>query len=230
MILKLAALLLLELCYIVARQLWMTFHEGGLIAGEWGLSAIRAASVVVVMLLFSEDISKYKLRLPKVKAGSPWVLVACGFFLLVPVLAGNWGLPTEARPVFALTSLVVGLREELVYRALLQGWLTHRCGLIAALGISNALFIPYHIGVAPLTWVSASEYFLAGTFLGLVFHATGRLWLVVVLHAVYDAIYCYTPLMEQPLARAWLPALLAPAVIIGVWIVWRSRSASCNEG
>ena len=123
---------------------------------------------------------------------------ATGIFL-APVLVQGMGLEGNARDVFAAASLLVGLREELAYRGILQSFLTRRLGLGASLVVSNLLFIAYHFGTQPFTLHYVLQIFFVGFIIGLAYHLTGRLWFAAALHAVYDAIDSFSPFLTPPL-------------------------------
>jgi len=134
--------------------------------------------------------------------------------------------------VFALTSIVVGVREELLYRAVLLNLLEPRVGLTGALLISTALFIVYHYGALPTTALSVIEVACMSLVLGLIYVKTGSYVAVVAFHAVYDAIWCFGPFVREPLADTWRPAFLLAALIFVFLGVWRSggtqRTASAD--
>jgi membrane protease YdiL (CAAX protease family) len=135
--------------------------------------------------------------------------------MLVPLLVGNWGLPASLSHLFAVTSLAVGVREELAYRGVLQTLLTGKFGFWTALILSNIVFVVYHYGAQPLTIWNVFQLFSFGCVLGVVFYLTQSLVLVAVLHALYDAIYCYTPLLSNPLSL-WVGAVLLSIPLLGV--------------
>jgi len=74
-------------------------------------------------------------------------LVGVVMLLSVPLLFGkdDWTDPV-VRTAFVLTSLVVGLREEIVYRAIVQNLLEERLGKAGAILLASAVFALYHYG------------------------------------------------------------------------------------
>lgn len=132
----------------------------------------------------------------------PVVLAAMALFLLVPTLTGHWGLQNDLVVLFALTSFAVGLKEEFLFRGVIQNALIPRWGVTRSILLTSALFTLWHIGlVNPTAWNFIS-IFMGGIFLGVVYVRTGSLTLVVGLHAAYDALYVFTPLLARPYSHA----------------------------
>jgi membrane protease YdiL (CAAX protease family) len=122
--------------------------------------------------------------------------------------------------IFALTSFVVGLREELLYRAVLINLLQPRFGVIGALIFSTLLFTVYHYGTWAVSWLIITEIVSMSTILGLMYIYSGSLFAVAMLHAVYDAVWFFGPFIRHPLADVWRPAfLLVGVAFIVLWAV-----------
>ena len=216
---KLAVAVGVELLYGFSTRWWLKGVLDG-IELELAISAIRLATAALYWRLFRELIRSRRpqsgrLRQPALAAGL--VLV-----MLSPVVAGDWGLPDAAtRWVFAATSLVVALREELLYRGVLQNLLDRPFGWLGSVLVSNAVFVLYHYGAWPFTPPNLLEFFAVGCLVGLLYRVSGSLWLAIAVHALYDAIWCFTPLLDPPLGWGWGAGLqlLALALVLG-WS-WR---------
>jgi membrane protease YdiL (CAAX protease family) len=81
-------------------------------------------------------------------------------------------------------AIAAGVAEEFLFREVLQRWLVTEMGIISgivlaslAFGLAHAISIPYII----IT-------FIIGVILGILFEYSGSLVLVMLIHAVYDAI------------------------------------------
>ena len=91
-------------------------------------------------------------------------------------------------PVLLLLCILAGLGEEWLFRGAMQGWLLQHTGPWTAVLAASVLFGLVH-------YVSFT-YFLVATGLGLVlgvaYHLSGSLPLVMAWHAIYDvlALYC----------------------------------------
>lgn len=139
--------------------------------------------------------------------------------------------------IFALDSVVVAVREELVYRGALQTLLERRGGLARALAISNLIFLVYHWRAFDFTPPRALTIVLVGTALGLLYAGTGSLKLPMLVHFAYDAVIVlrpFVPPLVSPQLWAAINALagivtlvlqLAAVTLLVVWLRRRSRAA-----
>lgn len=185
----LVTFLLCELSYITAVRLLLHNFGGSLMHLELWWTLLRVISATALAFIFVRLARSNPAPAASILARC---FIATGMFL-APLLTGNMNFPEDDRYLFAATSLVVGVREELAYRGILQRLLTPKLGLVGSLCISNVAFILYHWGVQPFTLHYVLQIFLCGTILGLVYHWSGSLVLVVALHAVYDAIDSFSP-------------------------------------
>jgi membrane protease YdiL (CAAX protease family) len=205
-------LLILELAYWVPARLLNLCYQGGEIEKEMIWTALRLISIAAVYGCFRKVIwpAGEKSR------GSGWGLavVAGAAVVIVAALVGDMRLTYPANWVFAATSLAVGLREEMVYRGVLQRVLTERYGLWAALLGSNAIFMVYHLGAVTFTPYEVFQFFAMGMVLGLMYHQTKSLLLVAGVHAAYDAGECFTPVLQPPLSAWWAVAVML--AVLGV--------------
>jgi uncharacterized protein len=117
-----------------------------------------------------------------------------GFLMLCAITALLWSLglysvePSHWQHIFdsfVFNSYLSGMMEELMFRAILLRILGRAFGLRWGLVISAVLF-----GVAHLShgnWLAAVEITInAGLTMGLVYMATGRLWMAIGLHTAWD--------------------------------------------
>ena len=81
-----------------------------------------------------------------------------------------------------LLSLLAGIGEELLVRGALQGWLAGHLPAGWAILIAAVVFGLAH-SISRLYFVFAT---LIGVYLGLVYHLTGNLLVVIIAHALYD--------------------------------------------
>jgi len=122
-----------EIAYVVSvRSLRHNFH-GGLVQQELYWSAIRVLSIGVLIWLYRRSVSQH--ASPPVSF-SPRLLFATGMFL-APIFFGDMGPLNSARYLFAATSVLVAVREELAYRGIMQAALARRFGTVPALLLSN---------------------------------------------------------------------------------------------
>lgn len=149
----------------------------------------------------------------------PALMLPLLLFLSVPVLVGDLSYMTPiTRIVYAFTSIVVALKEEITFRALIQNLLAKRFGNLTAILITTVVFTVYHIGAVPLLWFAYAQVVIAGLFLGIVYARTQNLWLVVWLHTLYDAMWSVTPVLSPPLPYSvGLAVLLSSLLFILKW-------------
>jgi membrane protease YdiL (CAAX protease family) len=124
--------------------------------------------------------------------------------------------------VFVATSIIVAIKEEFLYRGVLQNVLETKGRPLRAVILSNIIFMLYHYGAQPFTIGNLTEIFTAGCILGFIYASSGSLMLVIVLHAIYDAIWSLTPVLTSPLPRSVGSVTLVVAFVLCV--VWVTRS------
>ncbi len=211
-----------ELTYAVITRTWFRQHLDG-VALELAVSAFRVATIVVYWGLFQGLVRS------RAKASHalshPLLVISVVIVLAIPFLFQGWspggGLGTAI--VFALTSIVVGLREELLYRAVLLNLLQPRIGVVGALLCSTAIFIAYHYGAQPFTVLWLTECTCISLLLGLVYIRSGSLLTVAAIHALYDGIWFFGPYLNTPIPDVWRPVFLCSA--LAVVIAWRRFGA-----
>ncbi len=134
-------------------------------------------------------------------AAAIWgVLGAVGSYALVWALARSPGVFGEhlrravdkIAPLFQNMSwslliflaLLAGIGEEILFRAFLQQWLVEHTGAVIGITLATAIFAGLHYLSLPYCLV----IFVLGLLMGLAYHFTQSLVLVMVWHSVYDAI------------------------------------------
>lgn len=85
-------------------------------------------------------------------------------------------------PAILALSLVVGASEELLFRGVLQGWLTQNIHYSAGIVLSAIVFGLLHFG-SVATFIFTSLY---GLMFGIAYHLTGSIVFVIIWHAAYD--------------------------------------------
>lgn len=150
---------------------------------------------------------------------TPALAGGLALLLLVPLLFyGGYPADGAYRLTFALTSVVVAIREEVLYRGIVQRLLERRWGALAGLVLSNILFVLYHCGAQPFSISGVCELFAMGCVLGLLYAVTGSLLAPIALHVVYDALWSAGPLLDTPLADPLrIPLHLAGLGLVAAW-------------
>ena len=107
----------------------------------------------------------------------------------------------KVRPIFAnckpidllIIALSAGVAEELFFRGWLQTFLVDRFGMLAGIFLTSLLFGLAHY----LSKEYALYAFITGIYLGVIFHWTGNLYLLILIHALYDFIALLTLKVER---------------------------------
>lgn len=201
-----------EITYFAVSRTFLATYSGGAISKELIWTGIRIVSLLAVVLTFRKTIFRsvsYSNKIQKRTILGIGIL----FFLCVPVFIGNWNPGYPLSWVYAATSIVIGLREEFVYRGVLQNVLCERFGLFWALVISNLIFVFYHYGSMPLTSWNIFHFFVAGSILGLIYHQSQNIWLAAAVHTFYDVIWSLSPVLKNP-APVWVGSVLLIVSII----------------
>ena len=207
-----------EILYMISTRSWLNEFADG-IELELYITGVRLLTAAIYWALFRDIILHRPVR--NVSFQSPMLWIGIGAVCLVPILVGNWGLSGyKTQFVFALTSIAVGIREEILYRGVLQTLIEKRLGWIWAIVLSNVVFTLYHYGAWEFTTSKVLELFFVGCFLGLLYRGTGSLIIAIVFHSIYDAIWCFTPYMEKPWHWAWGSVMqILAAALIFFWVL-----------
>lgn len=216
---------LAETGYAVSTRAGLPRLMGG-IELELATTAVRLLTIALYWWLF-RDLIQNRARIPAFLKRPP-VIAGIAVAMAVPCLfqgwspGGGWGTAL----VFIATSFVVGLREELLYRAVLLNWLQPRAGTLGALLISIPLFLLYHYGVLPYTVLTVTEMICMSLVLSGVYLRSGSLLAVALIHSFYDAVWFLGPVLAAPLPDAWRPAFLVPAALLVLLAAWGPRRFS----
>jgi membrane protease YdiL (CAAX protease family) len=207
-----------ELAYVASARLLARYYHGQQPAAELYWTGLRAISAVVLWWIYR----RAQKNAPASSKRISWADLPVIGMLVAPVVTGTAVYGESVRHLFAATSLVVGLREELAYRAVLQDFLRQRSGPWAALIVSNVAFVAYHYGVEPFEPDYVLQLLFVGLILGAVYEKSGSLALVVMLHFVYDALWCYAPFLPSPLPyAACVPVFAVTLIVLLIAQRWR---------
>jgi membrane protease YdiL (CAAX protease family) len=221
MLVKVGAAAIIEVAYAVFTRTWLREHFQG-VELELLVSALRVATAAVYWLMFRDLILSRRPRSGTLR--HPLLFAGAAAALAIPFLfrGGSPGAGMGTAVVFAATSVIVGVREELLYRAVLFNLLEPRVGAAGTLVLSTVLFVVYHYGALPVAPLVIAEVAIMSLVLGLIYARSGSLLAVIALHSVYDAAWFFGPYLDPPLADAWrIGFLLTALVCVFLWL-WRS--------
>ena len=212
---RLAIIVAIEIVYMAATRITIHYLPWASVEAELIRTALRIATATIYWQLMKPLILSKKPNLGTRRRTS--LIIGLLLFFSVPVLVGYEGLNVKLALLFAITSIPVGIKEELLFRGILQNFLEEKWGSLAAIFITSAIFSAWHIGVAePIFWVFA-QIFLVSILLGFIYIRTGSIVLVIVLHALYDALFAFTPFLSTP-ANGNLAVII---LLISVLLVFR---------
>ncbi len=214
-----------ELVFVVATRVVLHYLPWTSVEAELIRTALRIVTALIYWWLLKPLILSRAANLPTFKR--PAALLALLLFLSIPVLVGNYQLPSDAAILFAITSLPVGIKEEFLFRGIVQNLLAKRYGALKAILITSLIFTLWHVGVwNPTVW-TFSQIFFAGVILGLIYVGSGSILTVIALHTVYDAIFCFTPFTANPLNENWgfIPLLGSTGLAV-YWTFGRNARAA----
>lgn len=216
--------IVVELIYIVGgRYVASNFHDFTP-NSEYLRTILRVFSVIAYYYIFKDYILSFKPSYKFIK--SPHIAISVILFLITPLLVGNlYFMGDYTRVLFAVTSIIVGLKEELVFRVLIQNSLETKIGTIYAILITSLIFTAWHYGAIPNNLFAFGQVLVSSIFLGLIYSVTKSFLLVVSLHAVYDALWSLTPIYSNVLSYNWgLIPLVSAMLITANWYYNANKS------
>jgi membrane protease YdiL (CAAX protease family) len=184
---------LLEITYFFLRTQLnkaTVFHDLTPIQHELIWSVLRAVSIVAVLIICW----RYKSApnfFTKPKFSHTTIALLLLFFIQIFIQPNSHGHDLPLQLTYAATTIFVAVREELVYRYVIQnwleGWLMPKDRIFGSILITSILFTLYHLGAQPIA--SFPWIFLAGLLLGAIYIASGKsLSLVVACHFIEDVL------------------------------------------
>jgi len=219
---RLLLVAVIELAYMAGTRAAIHYFSGNSLEAEAIRTALRLGSAAAYWWLFKPLILS---RTPDLAAlRSPYLALALLVFLCVPVLTGADKMGRLAI-VFAITAIPVGIKEEILFRGIVQNLLVERLGAAKAIVLTSAVFTVWHIGVWAFDPFVYTQMFLAGLLLGAVYLRSGSLLLVIAIHALFDALYSLSPFLSAPISQNWGYALLSAAVVLAIYWSVRYRPA-----
>jgi membrane protease YdiL (CAAX protease family) len=200
-----------ELIYLAGRT-WLLRHWPAGVAQELAWNAWRLPFIAIYLALFRSLIFAAPARpMPRHPLLLAAIALACVGIPIDPP-SHDWNY----RLVLAFTSPIVGVREELFYRGIVQGFLERAIGPLPALLVACAVFVAFHYGAQPFTASSVAWIFAVGFVLGVIYQRTQSIWLVAALHAAVDFVSPLVPQLPVPPGIA----MAADGAAIGLALAW----------
>jgi membrane protease YdiL (CAAX protease family) len=216
---RFALAVVLEFVYVAGRT-WILDQWDDGNTREFLWSAWRVPFVVLYYLLLPPFLFAGEKR--RGMPLHPLLLAALALaFVQIPVMPYDGDFPEQA--VLAVTTPIVGLREEIFYRGILQGSLERVLGPVPSILVASVLFTTFHYGAQPLTIVTVTGIFGFGVIFGAIYQRTRNLWLLAALHAFVDVLYAFSPRLDIEWGLAVLCNGLAFICALSWWRVDADR-------
>lgn len=217
-----------EIAFVIATRVVLHYFHWTSVEAESIRTAMRIGTAALYWWLMKPVILSRKPDLHCL--AQPTVVLALLIFLAIPVLVGQYSLKTSVAVMFAVSSIPVAFKEEFLFRGIMQNLLDARLGAWKAILITSVIFTLWHVGTwEPSLW-TFGEIFLASVIIGLLYVRSGSIGAVIVLHAVFDAIYSFTPLLTPPLQQNWgFVPMLASLGLVVHWALGSGRLSRFNQ-
>jgi membrane protease YdiL (CAAX protease family) len=213
----------IELVYMAGTRAAIHYFSWKSIEAESIRTALRLGSALAYWWLLKPVILSRKPDLSSLRR--PSLLIALLAFLSVPVLIGSDKMGPLAI-LFAISAIPVGVKEELLFRGIVQNLLAEKLGAVKAILLTSVVFTVWHVGVWAFQPFVYAQIFLAGIFLGVVYLRSGSLLLVIAIHALFDALYSLSPILPTPINQHWGYVPLAAAVLLAIY--WASSAGGLS--
>ncbi|HEV8336268.1 MAG TPA: CPBP family intramembrane glutamic endopeptidase [Candidatus Polarisedimenticolia bacterium] len=170
--------------------------------------SIFVAALLGLALLSVRFLASLKLSSIGLRPWRDWSPIEKSYFVQLLILANvvfSAVLWTRLRALLASSSLpeivatvlvpylLFGFYQEVVYRGMIQAELVRRWGALAGILVANLLYAfgPLHAGYfysrPSLAIPMLASIFAIGLFFGALFHRSGNLWIVAVIHGIGNA-------------------------------------------
>jgi membrane protease YdiL (CAAX protease family) len=134
------------------------------------------------------------------------LLLAAAFTMQHPTFSPSMAI------LFGVGSIAVALKEEFLFRGVIQNLLQSRFGFAKAVLITTIVFTAWHYGAVPNTRLQYLQIVMASFAIGAIYVRTGNIWVVVALHAGYDALFAFPTLVSYKYNDAIACLMLLGAV------------------
>lgn len=206
----------IESAYFIATRVVLHYLPWSSVEAEAIRTILRLATAVAYWWLARPLILS---RTPIWNAlRNPFFVIGMLLFMSVPVLIGQYKLAAPVALLFAVTSVPVAFKEEFLFRGIVQNLLTQKLGVLKAVFATSIIFTAWHVGAWQFSVGSFAQIFLASVVLGVIYVSSGSILAAIVIHAIYDALFSFSPFLPNPLPGifGFLP-LLASACFFFCW-------------
>jgi membrane protease YdiL (CAAX protease family) len=146
---RLYIVFVLEIVYFVGRRVSLHLFPWSSFEAEAIDSAMRLITASACWYLFRSLIASGTVNQSALR--SPLLAVGLLSFMCIPVLVGHYALSPPVAWMFAATSFFVAIKEEFLFRGIVQNLLTQRLGPSKAILSTSVDFTLSHVGVPEFT-------------------------------------------------------------------------------
>ena len=186
-------LIIIELLYISFSTFFSLKYCNDLLKGELLRTFVRSISLIIYLYIYNR---KKIHQTNKINNSKDKIVIFLSVILIMlfPLLFQKAGFTGPLQLIWILSSFIVGFREELFYRGLLQNRLSTKYSIVTTLIITSMIFTSYHVIYFIWgQWITLIQVFIWSLFIGIIYIKTKKIILVSLIHSIYDAIPFVTP-------------------------------------
>ncbi len=176
---------------IIATALSVLYFEEPFYS-ELFKTLFRLPTLIVYIFVYR----KYFIQTDKINNDlKHWALAISVILLfLFPFLFSKSGFTGQLRLLWFSTSFIIGFREEIFYRGIIQNSLNKTLRIIPTLLLTSLIFTFYHVYIfLQGSWIDLLEIFTWSIVAGLIYYKQRNIIFISIIHGVYDAIPFITP-------------------------------------
>ena len=183
---RLLVVAVIELAYWIATRITLRIFNWDSLEAEFLRLALRSTTALACFwllrdLIFSRVARQGEItRFPTVVSAT--LFVGAAFAMPHPKLSPAFAI------LFGIGSIAVALKEEFLFRGVIQNLLQRRFGFAKSVLLTTIVFTAWHYGAVPNTRWQFVQVFMASVFVGVIYVRTGNIWAAVGLHTAYDAV------------------------------------------
>jgi len=189
-------LLATEAMYIIASTALSIIFKDSPFYSELYKAILRIASLIVYSIFFRKSFILENKINRKFNNFYFIAIIASLFLFSFPFLFGKSGFTGNLRILWFLSSFIVGFREEIFYRGIVQTSLNKKYSIKVTLIMTSILFLLYHVYVFIYgSWIDLVEIFTWSLIIGIIYLKVRSIIIVSLIHGFYDAIPFITPVL-----------------------------------
>jgi membrane protease YdiL (CAAX protease family) len=200
-----------ESVYWLGTRLVLQYFSWETYTAELLRTALRLGSASLIFWLYRDLILSRIVDTREFRKSS--VVGSLFLFMAVPLFLQHHLMNPAFAMFFAFTAMAVGIKEEILFRGVIQNYLMHRLGFTKSVLLTSFLFAVWHVGVGPTTFPDYAHIFLASVVLGVLYVRTGSILLTIATHVAYDTLFALPNFFDASKAIAFSLLLYSVALI-----------------